>query len=136
MRKPSLPTLQAKADKAMSQYIRQKYADHHGFVRCVSCGKVDHWKNMDCGHFIPKARGASIRYLEENVHPECPACNRFNEGHLIDYTRYMQDMYGNDFIDELKREARKVLKPAEKRQMVEEAIAYYTQALIDLKETA
>lgn len=136
MRKPSLPTLQAKADKAMSQYIRQKYADPHGFVKCVSCGKVDHWKNMDCGHFIPKARGASIRYLEENVHPECPACNRFNEGHLIDYTRYMQDMYGNDFIDELKREARKVLKPAEKRQMVEEAIAYYTQALIDLKETA
>lgn len=132
MAKPSLSTLQAKADKAMSQYIRQKYADASGFVKCVSCGKLDHWKNMDCGHFIPKSRGASIRYLEENVHPECPGCNRFNEGHLIDYTRYMIDMYGNDMIDELKREARKVLKPSEKRVMVEEAYVYYKQALADL----
>lgn len=45
----------------------------------------------------------------------------------------MIDLYGNDKIDELKREARKVLKPSEKRSMCEEAIGYYTQALIDLK---
>lgn len=132
-RQPKLSTLQAKADSVMSLYIRQKYADPNGYVKCVSCGSVDIWKNMDCGHFVPKSRGASIRYVEENCHPECPGCNRFNEGHLIDYTRYMIEMYGNDKIDELKQEARKVLKPSEKRALCEEAIEYYTQALIELK---
>lgn len=132
-RQPKLSTLQDKADKAMSLYIRQKYADSDGYVKCVSCGKVDNWQNMDCGHFVPKSRGASIRYVEENCHPECQGCNRFDEGHLINYTRYMIDMYGNDKIDELKQEARKTLKPSEKRALCEEAIAYYTQALIELK---
>ena len=131
-RKASLSTLQAKADSAMSVYIRTKYADENGYVRCVSCGKVDLWQNMDCGHFVPKSRGASVRYIEENCHPECPGCNRFDEGHLIEYTRYMIDMYGNDKIDELKQEARKTLRPSEKRQICEDAIDYYTQALRDL----
>lgn len=117
----------------MSLYIRQKYADDFGIAQCVSCGKVDNWWDMDCGHFVPKSRGASIRYVEENCHPECPACNRFDEGHLINYTRYMIEMYGNEKIDELKREARKTLKPSEKRNLCEEAIRYYTQALIDLR---
>lgn len=132
-RQPKLSTLQAKADSAMSIYIRQKHADQSGYVKCVSCGRVFHWKEMDCGHFIPKSRGASIRYVEENCHPECQGCNRFDEGHLIEYTRYMIEMYGNDKIDELKKEARKTLKPSEKRALCEEAIAYYTQALIELK---
>lgn len=132
-RQPKLSTLQAKADAAMSVYIRQKHADPFGYVKCVSCGRVFHWKEMDCGHFIPKSRGAAIRYVEENGHPECQGCNRFDEGHLIEYTRYMIEMYGNDKIDELKQEARKTLKPSEKRALCEEAIAYYTQALIELK---
>lgn len=132
-RHPKLSTLQAKADKAMSLYIRHKYANMYGFVTCVSCGRVDNWQDMDCGHFIPKSRGASIRYVEENCHPECHSCNRFDEGHLIGYTRYMIEMYGNDKIDELKKEARKTLKPSEKRALCEEAIAYYTQALGELK---
>jgi 5-methylcytosine-specific restriction endonuclease McrA len=129
MKGPSLPALQAKADKIMSIYIRMKYADADGLVKCVSCGRTFHWKDVDCGHFVPKSRGAAIRYVEENVHPECRGCNSFNDGHLIGYTLYMIDMYGREKIDELKREARKVMKPSEKRAVVEEAIAYYTQAL-------
>lgn len=132
MSKVKLSTLQTKADKAMSVYIRRKYADAHGYVKCVSCGRIYRWEEMDCGHFIPKSRGASIRYVEENVHPECKGCNRFDDGHLIGYTLHMIDLYGKDKIDELKRESRKVLKPSEKRQIVEEALTYYTQALVNL----
>jgi 5-methylcytosine-specific restriction endonuclease McrA len=134
-RQPKLSTLQDKADKAMSLYIRQKFAGWNGYTACVSCGRVFHWKDVDCGHYVPKSRGAAVRYVEENVHPECHDCNRFNEGHLIGYTLYMVDMYGRDKIDELKKEARKTLKPSEKRAICEEAIEYYTQALIDLKQT-
>ena len=104
--KAKLSTLQAKADKLMSEYIRKKWSDENGMVKCVSCGTVKHWKEMDCGHFIPKSRGASIRYVEENTAPECQGCNRFNEGHLIGYTRWMIDFYGEEKIDELQNESR------------------------------
>ena len=136
MKRPKLSTLQAKADKAMSQYIRQKYADQSGYCMCVSCGRHMPWKEMDAGHFVPKSRGASVRYIEENVHPQCPACNRFDEGHLIGYTLYMREMYGEDKIVELKREAKKTLSPIEKRAMTEQAFAYYTEKLAELKEVA
>jgi hypothetical protein len=131
-RRPKLSTLQDKADKLMSLYIRQKYASN-GMVKCVSCGKLIHWKDSDCGHFVPKSRGAAVRYVEENVHPECQSCNRFDEGHLIDYTRFMIDFYGHEKIDELKSEARKTLSPTQKRELVEEAIEYYGTRLKEIK---
>ena len=126
--KAKLSTIQAKADKAMSLYIRQKYAQDE-MVKCVSCGVVKHWKEMDCGHFVPKSRGASVRYIEENCHPECQSCNRFDEGHLAGYTLHMIDTYGRDKITELQKEARKVMSPSERRQQAEDAFAYYTEAL-------
>lgn len=127
-----LSTLQDKADKAMSIYIRMKYADEHGYCKCVSCGRIFRWQDMDCGHFIPKSRGASVRWVEENCHPECRGCNRFDHGHLVGYTLHMIDMYGREKIDELKREARKTLSASEKRKMAEEAHAYYLQAIKDM----
>ena len=127
-----LSTLQAKADKAMSVYIRMKYADESGNVKCVSCGKVISWKESDCGHFVPKSRGAAIRWVEENCHPECQGCNRFSHSHLIGYTLYMVDMYGREKIEELEQQARQVLSPTQKRQLAEEAYEYYREAAKNL----
>ena len=128
-------TVQASADKVQSLYIRQKHAVN-GMVTCVSCGKVLPWQDADCGHYIPKSRGASIRYVEENCHPECKSCNRFDDGHLAGYTLYMIDTYGREKIDELRAEARKTLSQTEKRRMAEEAKEYYTQQLKLLQVTA
>jgi 5-methylcytosine-specific restriction endonuclease McrA len=131
-KRQKLSTLQDKADKAMSVYIRMKYADCDGNVKCVSCGKVVPWKESDCGHFIPKSRGAAVRWIEENCHPECHGCNRFSHSHLIGYTLYMVDMYGREKIEELEQMARKVLSASEKRRLAEEAFEYYKRALNDL----
>ncbi len=35
-KRPSLPSLVSKADKLTSLYIRQKYADHAGMVKCCT----------------------------------------------------------------------------------------------------
>ena len=85
----------------LSMWVRRKAADDNGYVQCVTCGVTKHWKEMDAGHFIPKKRGLSIYFVEEAIHPQCTYCNRFNSGQLIEYTRYMQNMYGIDFVDEL-----------------------------------
>jgi hypothetical protein len=123
-----LSTLQAKADSLMSLYVRQKFAKD-GYCECVSCKRHFRWQDMDCGHFIPKSRGASIRWVEENVAPECQGCNRFDEGHLIGFYEWMLGWYGKDTIDRLKRESRKTLSASQKRGLAEDAIQYYKTAL-------
>lgn len=101
--------IKAKAWRLCSEYIRRKYADRDGYVRCVSCGTSIHWKEADAGHFIPKARGAAVYFLEENIHPQCRGCNRFNvEMAKIGYVKYMLDYYGRDMIEYLEAESRKI----------------------------
>jgi 5-methylcytosine-specific restriction endonuclease McrA len=128
-KKVKYSTLQTKADTVMSQYIRQKWADDGGYCKCVACNLEFHWSEMDCGHFIPKKRSTILRYVEENVAPECRDCNRFNEDHLIGYTFWMIEMYGKEKIQELRIEGRKTLSPSQKRTLAEEALIYYSEKL-------
>lgn len=131
MKKQKLPTLIDKADRLTSLYIRQKYADHAGNVTCVTCGKVLHWKDAHCAHYIERAAKAT-RWLEENLHPACPSCNVYRkEFHKREYTLAMIDLHGRQFIDELKEMARKVLSPSEVRTLAEEAIEYFGGRLKD-----
>lgn len=121
----SLPSLIRKADDTTSKCIRYKYANEYGSVTCVTCGKVMHWKESHCAHYIERA-AKGTRWLEENLHPACPSCNVFRkEFHKREYTLYIIDMYGREKIDEFKRLARKTLSPSEVRQLAEEAIEYY-----------
>lgn len=124
-----LPSLIEKADRVTSQYIRRKYADHTGTVTCITCGKRLHWKEAHCAHFI--GRSAKLtRWLEENLHPACCGCNTYRkEFHMREYTVYMVDMYGREFVDELREMERKVIAASQVRALAEEAIAEFSAGL-------
>ncbi len=129
----SLPSLIRKADTVTSQYIRQKYADHQGIVKCVTCDSKLHWKESHCAHFMERANKAT-RWLEENLHPACPSCNVFRkEYHKREYTLYIIDMYGREKIDEFKSLASQVLSPSNVRFLAEEAIEYYSAQLKEIQ---
>lgn len=66
-------------DIHFSQQVRLTYADEHGMVACFTCGTVKHWKQMDCGHFISRAK-MPTRFSIKNCRPQCGACNRHNDG--------------------------------------------------------
>ena len=122
MKKQSMPALIRKADTVTSEYIRRKYADDTGHLKCVTCGKHMHWKEAHCAHFIGRSAKAT-RWLEENLHPACPSCNVFRkEFHMREYTLFMEDFYGRDFVDELRSMERKVLSASQVRALAEEAI--------------
>lgn len=124
-----LPTLIDKADELASKYVRQKYADHAGNVTCISCPTVLHWKHAHCAHFIERGKKAT-RWVEENLHPACPSCNYYRkEIHMREYTLAMVDMYGRDEVDAMRLSAKEVLSASKVRQLAEEAIAYYSEAL-------
>ena len=126
-KKAKLSTLMDKADKLASLHIRQKYADHAGNVKCVSCDSVLPWKESHCAHFIERGKKAT-RWLEENLHVACCSCNTFHkELHMRGYTLFMLDTYGRELIDELRELEKKTLSASEVRNLAEEAIEYYSK---------
>ena len=85
-----------KAAKLLQRYVRLKASDDNGYCQCVTFGKADHYKAMQGGHFYSR-RHTVLKPFEENIHPQCPACNvygmkttRTQEAYRI----YMEDMYG------------------------------------------
>lgn len=89
-------------DSIYSQYIRLKNADNEGYCICVTCGDRIHWKEIQNGHFISRAKYPT-RWHDENCHPQCMRDNIFLNGRYIDYTLYMIERYGIDKVKELKQ---------------------------------
>lgn len=91
-------TSKATLDRIFSEYIRRRDADSNGYVRCISCGKVIHWKDSDCGHYINR-RHNSVRYDEMNCNAQCRKCNRFDEGNIQGYRKGLIKKYGEKAVE-------------------------------------
>lgn len=88
-----------KADSVFSIYIRRK--DSIGNVaRCVTCGKQDHYKSMQNGHYVSR-RKMSLRYDEMNCNVQCPNCNMNLGGNLANYRKYLIEKYGVGRVEAL-----------------------------------
>lgn len=77
----SVSKLKKELDALFSQYIRRKYANQDGFVRCYTCSQQKHWKEMQCGHFASRSY-LSTRFLEENCRVQCLGCNFYGKGQI------------------------------------------------------
>ena len=97
-------TLRAKALKTLQKLSRISAADDNGYCKCVSCGRLDHYKNMDGGHFIPKGSSSRWALEESNVNPQCKGCNGFSMKHgsaEAQYTLWMIDWVGKDHVEHM-----------------------------------
>ena len=61
-----------------------------GTCECVTCGRVDCYKTMQAGHFIP-TRSNAVLFLERHIHPQCIRCNNYLGGALAEYTTFMNE---------------------------------------------
>ena len=113
MKKKS-PRIKAK-DKAwnvFSKYIRRKYADKDGYIKCVTCGATKYWEKdgMQAGHFI-SSRCNSVLFDERLVYPQCLSCNIHKSGNKVAFTLFMLKTYTVDEIAEfeaLKHKSKKM----------------------------
>lgn len=71
-------------DKVFALYIRLRDCMPNGFGRCISCGKIKPYRELDCGHFFGRSNMAT-RFDEDNCSAECQGCNRASSDHLIYY---------------------------------------------------
>ena len=103
--------LKKKAWDLFSKYIRIKYADKHGFVKCITCNVTRHWQDgMQAGHFID-SRNNTVLFDERLVFPQCVACNMFKKGNKVNYTLFMMRQgYSAEDITEMVNRKYKVKK--------------------------
>lgn len=117
-KKPTRSKLVKKLDTVFSLYIRLRYADNRGMAKCFTCGKVDHWKKLQAGHFQSR-RHFSTRWNEENVQVQCQSCNLYNQGQQYIYAKNL----GLELAESLSLKAQKLVKFS--IVDLEEMIAHY-----------
>lgn len=69
--------------------------------KCFTCDRVYPFEKLQAGHFLA-GRGATILFVEDNVHAQCYGCNVAKHGNVEEYYPRMLDLYGQKRIDELK----------------------------------
>jgi len=93
--------LMRKAWGLMSEWIRRKDALKSGQTVCYTCRKMDHYKNMHCGHLFH----GKLDLDERNLKCQCPHCNLYLSGNHVLYTLRLVDEIGVEGVQEVKREA-------------------------------
>ena len=96
MKKQSRKTLVKNLDTIFSIYIRRKDAIDD-IATCVTCGKKDHYKNLQCGHFMSRSN-YSTRWDENNVGVQCYGCNISRSGEQYKFSQYLGDMLSNEMF--------------------------------------
>lgn len=108
-KKPTRSKLVKQADQVFSEYIRRRNANELGMAECFTCGKIDHWKNLQCGHFQSR-KHYSTRWNEKNCQVQCAGCNVFRYGEQYKFGLYLNKKYGNNISEKLMNEARRTIK--------------------------
>lgn len=103
------PNYADQLDKIFSLYIRLRDAMPNGMVKCISCGKIVPFTQVDCGHFYSRIHTAT-RWDEDNCNAECRYCNRMSAEHLIGYRANLVKKIGQQRVDFLEVKAHQTVK--------------------------
>lgn len=118
-----------KLDDVFSKYIRLRdCAFFSWIVVCPLCWAKIHRKKAQNMHFISRWV-LRYRFDEENCHAWCMRCNVILNGNYIAYTRYMQNQYWIEKVDQMINDKSVC---SIKTYELEEKIEYYKNAYIKL----
>ena len=86
-------------DIEFSRFVRLLNADSNGEVKCYTCHRVEDWKEIENGHFIPRKHKA-LRFELDNCRPQCNVCNQFKVAEL-EQKRFEIKKYSVPELDDL-----------------------------------
>ena len=107
-KKPSRSKVVKQLDSVFSQYIRQREAVNE-IATCFTCGKRDHWKRLQNGHFQSR-KHYSTRWDETNCQVQCAGCNVFKYGEQFIFGQNLDIKYGLGTSNDLYIKAKKTVK--------------------------
>lgn len=116
--------------KAFSQFIRLRDVDQTGYGKCITCGRIIHYKKGDCGHGIPRQHKAT-KYNETNNALQCKPCNGFEGGKREVFKQRVNERYGVGTWDKLELASRATCKRGQYE--IDVMTKYYQQQVKLLK---
>lgn len=108
MKKLTRSKLIKKLDKVFSLYIRLRFAKNE-IAQCFTCGKKDHYKRLQCGHFQSR-KYYSTRWDEINCQVQCAGCNVFRYGEQFIFGKNLDLEYGLGCSESLYYKAKQITK--------------------------
>tara|TARA_R110000772_G_scaffold18578_3_gene52521 strand:- start:93 stop:488 length:396 start_codon:yes stop_codon:yes gene_type:complete len=97
-----------KLDRVFSVYIRRRFAKDD-IAECFTCGKQDHWKKLQNGHFQSRKHYAT-RWHELNCQVQCAGCNVFRYGEQYKFSKNLDLTYYDGLAEKLHIESNKTVK--------------------------
>jgi hypothetical protein len=128
MKKLTRSKLIKKLDKVFSLYIRLRFAKNE-IAQCFTCGKKDHYKRLQCGHFQSR-KYYSTRYDEINCQVQCAGCNVFRYGEQFIFGKNLDLEYGSGCSESLYYKAKQIKKYT--TSDIEELINKYNSLIKEL----
>lgn len=128
MKKVSRKNLIKKLDQVFSLYIRLRYATNE-IAECYTCGKVDHYKKLQCGHFMSRKYYAT-RWDEDNCQVQCYSCNVMRYGEQYKFGLRLAKEKQLDLPEKLLAKTRKITKFSDVD--IKEMIDLYKEKVQDL----
>jgi hypothetical protein len=128
MKKISRSKLIKKLDTVFSLYIRQRYSINE-ISKCFTCGKEDHYKKLQCGHFQSR-RHYSTRWNEINCQVQCAGCNVFKYGEQFIFGKNLNLEFGEGTSEALYLKAKQIIKFS--NNDLEDLITNYNSLITDL----
>ena len=121
MKQVKRSTLVKNLDAVFSQYIRIKNSINE-IATCVTCGKKDHWKKLQNGHFMSR-RHYLTRWDENNVGVQCYGCNITSQGQQFLFAKYL----GLELAEEMVLKSKQTVKLTDND--LQDMIQYYKDKL-------
>ncbi len=120
-KKNSISSLKKVCWKLCSEYNRRKNANEQEMVGCITCGKYQHWKKQQAGHFIPGRNNAYL-FDDRGIFAQCFGCNCMKAGMWVEYEAFMIRTFGIDLVDELKalKYVTRKFTPSDLKDLIEE----------------
>ncbi len=135
-KKESIATLKKQLDDIFSLYIRLKYCDSNGLVKCFTCGVYKPYKGggnlgIQNGHFWSR-KDSSVRFDEDNCRPQCYQCNVVKSGNYPIYAVRLINEIGIDKFNllEVKKNSTNKINSFEYNLLISE----YTKKVETLKQ--
>ena len=110
--RPARSIAKDRAWKQFSMFIRLRDSGPDGYGQCVTCQRNAHWRTMDAGHWITRAKEATL-FDERNVHLQCKGCNKWQGGKPSEHKQAIIRKYGPAAPEEIETKSVRQCKRTE-----------------------
>jgi len=89
-----------KMDALCRQILLYRDSRNGDLFCCISCQRLLPLDTAQVGHYISR-RHEAVRWDLHNINLQCPSCNKWQSGNLIEYRKSLVAMHGEEEVSRI-----------------------------------